>query len=86
MTAANLTSNSKFLALHLTVADAVDGATRLLCDAQRFGFAIRTVRIETLDNGTASVRMDLSVQAQTDSAQLCSRFARHVAVLSVEAR
>lgn len=86
MPAIELASNSKSIAIHLTVSDAVDGATRLLCDAQRFGFAIRSFHIDTLDNGNASVRMSLSVQAQTDTAQLCSRFARHVGVLSVEPR
>ena len=86
MTAVNLASDFKCLAIHLTVSDAVDGATRLLCDAQRFGFAIRSVHIDTLDNGNASVHMSLSVRSQTDTAQLCSRFARHVGVLSVESR
>jgi hypothetical protein len=86
MSAVNLASDSKSLAIHLTVSDAVDGATRLLCDAQRFGLAIRSVHIDALDNGNASVHMNLSVQAQTDTAQLCSRFARHVGVLSVEPR
>jgi len=86
MTLASSQLNFRNLALQLTVTDAVDGATRLLCDAQRFGLAIQSVHIDALDNGTASVQMSVSVQTHTDAAQLCSRFARHVAVLSVEAR
>lgn len=72
------------LAVHLTVTDAVDGATRLLCDAQRFGFNIRSVHIDALTDGSASVRMMLAVQPQTDTAQICARFARHVSVVSVD--
>jgi hypothetical protein len=72
------------LAVHLTVTDALDGASRLLCDAQRFGFAIRSVRIDVLKDELASVQMTLAVQPHADAAQICSRFARHVSVLSVE--
>jgi hypothetical protein len=72
------------LAVHLTVTDALDGASRLLCDAQRFGFTIRTVRIDVLKDELASVQMTLAVQPHADAAQICSRFARHVSVLSVE--
>ena len=64
--------------------DALDGASRLLCDAQRFGFAIRSVRIDVLKDELASVQMTLAVQPHADAAQICSRFARHVSVLSVE--
>jgi hypothetical protein len=72
------------LAVHLTVTDALDGASRLLCDAQRFGFAIRSVRIDVLKDELASVQMTLAVQPHADAAHICSRFARHVSVLSVE--
>jgi hypothetical protein len=72
------------LAVHLTVTDALDGASRLLCDAQRFGFAIRSVRIDLLKDELASVQITLAVQPHADAAQICSRFARHVSVLSVE--
>jgi hypothetical protein len=72
------------LAVHLTVTDALDGASRLLCDAQRFGFAIRSVRIDVLKDELASVQMTLAVQPHADAAQICCRFARHVSVLSVE--
>jgi hypothetical protein len=72
------------LAVHLTVTDALDGASRLLCDAQRFGFAIRSVRIDVLKDELASVQITLAVQPHADAAQICSRFARHVSVLSVE--
>lgn len=76
---------SRDLAVQLTVTDALDGATRLLCDAQRFGFAIRSVRIDTREDGLASVHMTLVVQPETDTAQICFRFARHVSVVSIEA-
>jgi hypothetical protein len=72
------------LAVHLTVTDALDGASRLLCDAQRFGFAIRSVRIDLLKDELASVQITLAGQPHADAAQICSRFARHVSVLSVE--
>jgi hypothetical protein len=72
------------LAVHLTVSNALDGASRLLSDAQRFGFAIRSVRIDVLKDDLASVQMTLAVQPNTDTVQISSRLARHVSVLSVE--
>ena len=75
---------SRELAVHLTVTDAFDGAARLLCDAQRFGFAVRSLQVDVLDDDVASVRMTLSVQPHLDVAQIRSRFARHVSVLSIE--
>lgn len=75
---------SRELAVHLIVANALDGAVRLLCDAQRFGLAVRSLEVNALDDDVASVRMTLSVQPQLDEAQIRSRFARHISVLSVE--
>ena len=57
------------LAVHLTVTDALDGASRLLCDAQRFGFAIRSVRIDVLkdelDEGRDLYRSRVSQEVLT---------------------
>lgn len=75
---------SRELAVHLTVTDALDGTSRLLCDAQRFGLAVRSLRVDVLEDDVASVRMTLSAQPHLDVAQIRSRFARHVSVLSVE--
>lgn len=75
---------SRDLAVRLTVTDAVDGASRLLCDTQRFGFIIRSVHIDVLKNDLASVQMTPGVQLHADTVQICSRFARHVSVRSIE--
>lgn len=75
---------SRDMAFQFTVRDAVDGATRLLCDAQRFGFAIRSMHIHARDDGLASVWMTLAMQQQVDAGQICSRFTRHIGVVSVE--
>src|SRR4051812_21893899 len=48
------------------VHDAYDGLIRVLGDAQRFGFELRASTLETEADGSASVRITLSVPAHLD--------------------
>ena len=72
------------IALSVVVADAFDGAVRLLSDAQRFGFRTRAFHVDALEGDGASIRMALAVPPETDASQVCWRPARHQAVISLE--
>ena len=74
----------RHLTLSAVVTDAFDGATRLLGDAQRFGFQIRAFHVDGLAGEGASIRMTLTVPQETDASHICSRLARHATVISLE--
>jgi hypothetical protein len=57
-----------------------DGASRLLGDAQRFGFELRTFALAVGTNGTASVTITLGVSTSIDAQVVTARLARHPAV------
>lgn len=72
------------LVLSTVLADPFDGAIRILCDAQRFGFALRELHLEPLAGRRSKMNVELLVPAGSDADLLTSRFARHGAVVSVE--
>ncbi len=74
------------LLLSTVVADPFDGAIRILCDAQRFGFTLRELHLEPLAGEKSRMKLELLVPAGADTELLRSRFARHGAVVSVEPR
>ena len=72
------------IALSVVVADAFDGAVRLLTDAQRFGCRIRAFHVDALEGDGASIRIALAVPPETDASQICWRLSRHATVISLE--
>ena len=74
----------QYIALSMVVADAFDGAVRLLSDAQRFGFRIRAFHVDALEGDGASIRITLAVPPKTDESQVRWRLARHPTVISLE--
>ena len=76
---------NRTITLTAVVVDALDGAMRLLCDAQRFGFGVRRFHLDAGDEREAAIRMTLVVPPEADAAHVRSRFARHPAVRSIEA-
>jgi hypothetical protein len=72
------------IALSMVVADAFDGAVRLLGDAQRFGFRIRAFHLDVLEDECASISMMIAVPPETDASQIRSRLGRHPNVISLE--
>jgi len=66
------------------VSDPVDGATRLLTDVAKLGLAVRELHVLQGDCGSASIQMTLVVPSELDVANVCSRFRRHVTVISLK--
>lgn len=77
-------AHTNVLLLSTVVADPFDGAIRILCDAQRFGFTLRELHLEPLAGQKSRMDLELLVPAGSDTELLRSRFARHGAVVSVE--
>jgi hypothetical protein len=85
----NLVPNGSYhadqcITLSMVVADAVDGAVRLLNDVQRFGFRIRALRVDGLEGQSASICVTIAIPPKTDASQIRSRLARHPTVLLLE--
>ena len=76
--------SAQALDVKIVVADAFDGATRLLNDVQRFGFCIRRFQLDVHTERETSIQMALVAPHGTDSAQISSRLARHGTVVSVD--
>jgi hypothetical protein len=72
------------VAFSVVVADAFDGAVRLLSDAQRFGFRVRAFSLNAFEAEGGSIHIALAVPSQTDAAQIGWRLARHPTVVSLE--
>src|SRR4051812_7806537 len=68
------------------VNDPYDGLIRLLGDAQRFGFELRGSSLETEANGSASVKITLSIPVRVDVELVAARLARHLVVQSLDAQ
>lgn len=66
-----------------TVANAIDGTSRLLCDVERFGLRISALQLQADDGAHAKISMTILVPADSDPHQLLSRLMRHTAVLSL---
>jgi hypothetical protein len=73
------------IAFSMVVADAFDGAVRLLGDAQRFGFRVRAFHVDVLEDERASISITIAVPPETNTSQIRSRLARHPNVISLEA-
>lgn len=81
----NVTNCQRTVALTAAIADAFDGSIRILNDAQRFGFDVLALDLRALADGSVALNVTLAVPDATNVEQVCSRFCRHSAVLSLEA-
>jgi hypothetical protein len=66
-----------------TVSDAYDGASRLLFDAQRFGFGIRRLSLAAEPDGSAMIRIELTVDESLDVGVAVARMSRHPSITSL---
>jgi hypothetical protein len=66
--------------------DPYDGAIRLLGDAQRFGFELRSLALKVMADGGAAAIVTLHVPISVDVQLVSARLARHPAVQRVDAR
>jgi hypothetical protein len=65
--------------------DPYDGAIRILGDAQRFGFELRSMALATRADGAVSLTATLGVSITADVQLIAARLARHPAVRHAEA-
>jgi hypothetical protein len=66
--------------------DSYDGAIRLLGDAQRFGFELRSFALTARMDGIASAIITLRVPTSVDAELVATRLSRHPAMQRVNAR
>jgi len=66
--------------------DSYDGAVRLLGDAQRFGFKLKSLALADHSEGSASATLVLRVPVSVDAQLVAARLGRHPTVQRVEAR
>jgi hypothetical protein len=64
--------------------DSLAAASRLLADVQRFGLQMVEFRMMVDAEGGAAIDFGIDASPDRDPAVLCSRFARHPALRSVE--
>ena len=64
--------------------DSLAAASQLLADVQRFGLQMVEFRMMVDAEGTAAIDFGVDARPDRDPAVLCSRFARHPALRSVE--
>lgn len=76
-------STARTLRLSTVLVDPFDGVIRILCDAQRFGLALRALHLEPLADNRSRMDLELLVPAGSDADLLRTRFARHGAVISI---
>lgn len=76
-------STARTLRLSTVLVDPFDGVIRILCDAQRFGLALRALHLEPLGDDRSRMDLELLVPAGSDADLLRTRFARHGAVISI---
>ncbi len=74
------------LVIEAVLNDPYDGAIRLLGDAERFGFEIRSFALTTKIGGAASATITLYVPTSVDVQLVSARLARHPAVQRVSAQ
>ena len=74
------------LTLEVTVSDPYDGAVRLLCDAQRFGFRLIQFSLARAAEMDTAIVMTLEVPPETNAQQIAARFTRHGAVTALHPR
>lgn len=61
-----------------------DGVTRLVTDAERFGFSLRGMRVQTHEEGAVRAVLTLGSCADIDDEMIAHRFGRHPSILAVE--
>ena len=66
--------------------DSYDGAIRLLGDAQRFGFELRSFALTARADGTASAVITLTVPISADAHVVATRLSRHPSMQRVNTR
>ncbi|WP_262272149.1 hypothetical protein [Microvirga yunnanensis] len=66
--------------------DSYDGAIRLLGDAQRFGFELRSFALAARTDGTASAIITLTVPISADAQLVATRLSRHPSMQRVSTR
>ena len=64
--------------------DSLAAASQLLADVQRFGLQMVEFRMLVDGQGRAAIDFGIDASPDCDPAVLCSRFARHPALRSVE--
>lgn len=79
------TCTPRALVLTAVASDAFDGATRLLGDAERFGFRVSLFHLDARGEREASIRMTLLIPPEADASHIRCRLARHGSVISIEA-
>jgi hypothetical protein len=76
-------SHTKNLTLVVEISDPFDAAIRILCDAQRFGFSLRNLQIDTAGSAGSTITLGLVVPGACDPSHVSDRLLRHDAVVSV---
>jgi hypothetical protein len=66
--------------------DSYDGAIRLLGDAQRFGFELRSFALAARADGTTSAVITLTVPISADAQLVATRLSRHPSMQRVSTR
>jgi len=74
------------LVVEAVLNDPYDGVIRLLGDAQRFGFEIRSLALTTKSDGSAFATMALCVPTSLNQQLVHARLSRHPAVRRVSAQ
>lgn len=64
--------------------DSLAAASQLLADVQRFGLQMVEFRMVVDEEGGAAIDFGVDARADSDPLVLCSRFARHPSLRSVE--
>jgi hypothetical protein len=72
------------VAFRAVATDSLAAASQLLADVQRFGLQMVEFRMMVDVEGGASIDFGIDARPDRDPAVLCSRFARHPTLRSVE--
>lgn len=72
------------VAFRAIATDSLAAASQLLADVQRFGLQMVEFRMVVDGEGGAAIDFGIDAKADRDPIMLCSRFARHPSLRSVE--
>jgi len=72
------------VAFRAIATDSLAAASQLLADVQRFGLQIVEFRMVVDGEGGAAINFGIDAKADRDPIVLCSRFARHPSLRSVQ--
>lgn len=79
----HIAAQTDVVTLSVVVADPYDGATRLLCDAQRFGLVLSEFNACVNPGGYSAISLSVVFPEGLDCASVETRLARHPTVSSV---